>query len=196
VNGNLFTRDGSSPFVPTLGNYNVTINLSTSNLIDTISTGGGGSGPTASQIATEVWNRNAASHNTVGTFGGLVNSSANGISAINATLSVIDTRTSTINNKIDGIDAKINLLDDKVDVIGDDVSDTLSAANQLLINLSTATDLINTLLKYNANRTKVDPNTKTLTVYDNDGVTPLRVFSLRNFAGNSSVEEIAERIPI
>ncbi len=36
VDGNLFTRDASSPFVTTIGTFQVLINLSTSNLIDTI----------------------------------------------------------------------------------------------------------------------------------------------------------------
>ena len=36
VNGNLFTRDESSPFITTIGTFQVLINLNTSNLIDTI----------------------------------------------------------------------------------------------------------------------------------------------------------------
>jgi hypothetical protein len=36
VDGNLFTRDGSDVFVPTIGSYQVLVNMSTSNLIDTI----------------------------------------------------------------------------------------------------------------------------------------------------------------
>jgi hypothetical protein len=196
VTGNLFTRDGSSPFVPTLGTFNVAINLSTSNLIDTIATGGGGSGPTASQIATEVWNRNAASHNTAGTFGNVVNNTNTTVATIAATVAILDTRTTTIESKIDGVDLKVELVDDKVDDIADDVSDVLTNVNQLLVNLSVATDLINTLLKYSRNRTKVDSSARTLTVYDNDGVTPIRVFALKNFAGSPSVEEIAERAPI
>ena len=38
--GNLYSRDGSSLFVPTLGNHNVIINTSRSNLVDTVATGG------------------------------------------------------------------------------------------------------------------------------------------------------------
>jgi hypothetical protein len=40
VEGNLYSRDGLSPFVPTLGDFNVLISLVTSNLINTISVGG------------------------------------------------------------------------------------------------------------------------------------------------------------
>lgn len=51
VEGNLYTRDGSSPIVSTLGNYNVMVNMSRSNLIDTVSTSGGsGTGITTSDI--------------------------------------------------------------------------------------------------------------------------------------------------
>ncbi len=36
VDGNLFTRDGSDQFITTIGTFQVLVNLSTSNLIDTI----------------------------------------------------------------------------------------------------------------------------------------------------------------
>lgn len=61
--------------------------------------------------------------------------------------------------------------------------------------LSTATELIQTLLKYETNRTKIDRTAKTMTVYDDDGVTPLRVFNLRDFTGTASITEVAERAP-
>lgn len=56
VSGNLYTRDGSSPFVSTVGSYNVLIKLTTSNLINTVATdGSGGSSYTPSEIADAVW---------------------------------------------------------------------------------------------------------------------------------------------
>ena len=41
VTGNLYTRDGLSPFLSTVGTYNVVIDMARSNLIDTVATGGG-----------------------------------------------------------------------------------------------------------------------------------------------------------
>ncbi len=54
VNGNLFTRDGSSPFVSTLGAYNVSIRSKFSSLtnIVTVSGGGGGGGSVPSDVLT------------------------------------------------------------------------------------------------------------------------------------------------
>lgn len=49
LSGNLYSRDGSDPFVNTLGNYNVRIMLVVSNLVDTINTAGGG-GATAADV--------------------------------------------------------------------------------------------------------------------------------------------------
>lgn len=37
VNGNLYSEDGSNPYVPTLGNFNVFVNSTVSNLVDAIS---------------------------------------------------------------------------------------------------------------------------------------------------------------
>jgi hypothetical protein len=47
--GNIYSRDGSASVIPTVGSYNVMVNLQTSNLIDTLSMG------TPAQVATAVW---------------------------------------------------------------------------------------------------------------------------------------------
>lgn len=67
---------------------------------------------------------------------------------------------------------------------------------QIRIDLVTATSLITTLLKYEKNRTRIDKDLYTLTVYDDDGVTPLKVFDLKDSAGNPSVVEVCERAPV
>jgi hypothetical protein len=152
ISGNLFTRTGDPATIPTLGNYNVSVNLSTSNLIDTVSTSGS-SGPTASSIADEVWDKLASAHIASGSFGEL-------ISLIKATGDLNFTQIGVANAKLDAMN-----------------------------------DLITTLMKYEMNRTKIDQTAKTLTVYDDDGTTPIRVFDLKNFVGANSITEIAERDP-
>lgn len=64
-----------------------------------------------------------------------------------------------------------------------------------VVAIASINGLIQTLLKYERNRTKIDPAAKTLTVYDDDGVTPIRVFDLKDSAGAASVAEVAERMP-
>ena len=72
---------------------------------------------------------------------------------------------------------------------------TAANAASIVISMVTVQSLLGTLLKYQENRTKVNVATKTLTVYQNDGITPLKVFDLKDSLGNPSVTEIAERIP-
>lgn len=67
ITGNLYTRDGSSPFVPTLGTYNVLTSMQVSNLIDTISTSGGSF--TLEQIAEAVWNKIIPPSPNTGSYG-------------------------------------------------------------------------------------------------------------------------------
>lgn len=67
VTGNLYTRDSSSPFVPTLGSYNVLTSMQVSNLIDTVSTSGGSF--TLDQIAEAVWNKIIPSVPNTGSYG-------------------------------------------------------------------------------------------------------------------------------
>lgn len=79
---------------------------------------------------------------------------------------------------------------------------TASSQNQILTDLLTANTTLNlayqillTLLKYQENRTKVDHTAKTLTVYDNDQVTPLKIFDLKDALGVASVSDVSERVP-
>ena len=153
ISGNIFTRSGDPITVPTLGNYNVLINLSTSNLVDTVSTSGGSTGPSAAAIANQVWDTTASSHISSGTFGQI-------ISLIKATNDLNFTQLFDVNAKLD------------------------------LVN-----DLVTTLLKYSTNRTKIDNTAMTMVVYDNDGITPIKTFNLKNFVGSPSITEVAERAP-
>lgn len=52
--GNLYSDDGYSPFVPTLGTYNVLISTTTSNLVDSVGTS---SELTLDNISLAVWNK-------------------------------------------------------------------------------------------------------------------------------------------
>lgn len=57
------------------------------------------------------------------------------------------------------------------------------------------TALLNTLLKYERNRTKIDTVNAQLIIYDDDCITPLTTFDLRDFSGMPSVQEVCERVP-
>lgn len=74
-------------------------------------------------------------------------------------------------------------------------TDIQNRITNLQLSLSSTTTLVETLLKYESNRTRVDRTAKTLTVYDDDGVTPLRVFNLLDETGSPSTDDILERMP-
>lgn len=152
------------------------VSIRTANSAGLIVTSGSGgtSGPTASQIAAAVWESFLAAHTNALTMGGMMN--------------ILNTRTQSINNYCVGLDFKLDLNLVKTDGV---LSDT-----QALINsLQTAIDIVNEILKYSANRTKIDQSAKTLTIYDDDSITPLKVFNLKDFNGIGSITEIAERMP-
>lgn len=138
------------------------------------SSSGGSSGPTASQIATEVWERLLASHTNPLTMGGMVN--------------ILNTRTQSILNYVTGLDLKIDITNAKLD-------DSLVDTNAIINSLALAIDIVNEILKYNSNRTRIDKIAKTLTIFDDDGFTPLKVFDLKDFNEVASITEIAERVP-
>jgi len=51
VSGNLYSRDGLSPFVSTLGIFNVSVQMTVSNLVDQVAAGGGSGGLTLAQAS-------------------------------------------------------------------------------------------------------------------------------------------------
>ncbi len=75
-------------------------------------------------------------------------------------------------------------------------NETHADIQQLRIDVTTAVSIVTLLLKYEANRTKIDKSAMTLTVYDDDGVTVLKTFNLLDSIGAPSVAEVAERVPV
>lgn len=70
-----------------------------------------------------------------------------------------------------------------------------ATTDQLFIDVATIQDIVDITLKYQTNRTVIDPVNKTMTVYDNDCVTILRTFSLLDSNGTPSTDEVCERVP-
>jgi len=79
--------------------------------------------------------------------------------------------------------------------VGAFLNETHADAQQIRLDVILALDLLRTLLKYQKNRTKLDHIAFTLTVYDDDGITPLKVFDLRDRNGVGSLAEVMERLP-
>lgn len=65
----------------------------------------------------------------------------------------------------------------------------------IAVSIPAMNAILQRLLKYDDNRTRIDKVAKTLTVYDDDGVTPIQVFNLKDSLGAPSVAEVAERVP-
>jgi hypothetical protein len=75
------------------------------------------------------------------------------------------------------------------------ISQVRANTETIVIGQVAAQILLETLIKYQANRTRVNATAKTLTIYDDDCTTPLQVFDLRDSFGNPSVTEVCERVP-
>jgi len=66
---------------------------------------------------------------------------------------------------------------------------------QLFLDVAAVQNIVDIILKFDTNRTKIDDINKTLTVYDDDCTTPLRVFQLYDQYGNLSTDSVCERKP-
>ena len=77
------------------------------------------------------------------------------------------------------------------------VSSRASQASQdaLVVTVGNMSLVIDDLLKYQGNKTLIDPNQFTMTIYENDGTTPLKVFDLQDANGVASITDIYRRIP-
>ena len=75
------------------------------------------------------------------------------------------------------------------------INQTCADTAQLRLDTVAMTELLELLLKFECNRTRIDKTAKTLTVYDDDGTTPLKVFNLKDGSGTLSTAEVCERDP-
>lgn len=82
-----------------------------------------------------------------------------------------------------------------VSTILNEVIDVHSDTNNIQVIVNNITSIVEEILKYDRNRTRIDKAAKTLTVYDDDGTTPIRVFNLLDGTGAPSVAEVCERDP-
>lgn len=79
--------------------------------------------------------------------------------------------------------------------ISDTVTKIKADTASLMINDTTMAALLNTMLKYQRNRTRIDSANAQMIIYDDDCTTPLTTFDLRDLRGMPSVAEVCERIP-
>lgn len=170
INGVLYTDDGGSPFIIKQGGG---VTLTVSSLVQTINVT---PPPTVQQIRQEM--------------------DANSVKLINILSSVLAIPTTI--NQTDVANAVWNAVAANHAVTGSTGStltqikaDTASIA----INDITFSTLLHTILKYEKNRTKIDTTTSQLLVYDDDNVTVLQAFNLKDINGNPSVADVLERVP-
>jgi hypothetical protein len=79
--------------------------------------------------------------------------------------------------------------------VADTVSKTKADTTTVVLNGVTFSYLINLILKYEQNRTKIDTANAQLLVYDDDNTTLIQAFNLFDVNGNPSVAEVLERVP-
>jgi len=65
----------------------------------------------------------------------------------------------------------------------------------IMVSETAVVILLDTILKYQRNRTRIDTANAQLVIYDDDGTTPLTTFDLKDFNGMPSVQEVCERVP-
>lgn len=120
----------------------------------------------AASIANAVWNEALAGHVTAGTAGKIVQDIESGVAAVNT-----ETDPANIAN-----------------AVWNEVLTTHITANS-------GGDMVTRVFKILKNRTKIDATADTLTVYDDDGTTPLFEFDLKDKLGAPSGEKPFERVP-
>ncbi len=80
--------------------------------------------------------------------------------------------------------------------VGLAISATQANSESIVVSEITITTLLNTLLKYQRNRTKIDTTAKQLIIYDDDATTPILTFNLLDLNGMPSVAEVIDRVPV
>lgn len=149
-----------------------------SQLVQTVSTTGGtGDCPTTAQIAAAV---DSILENRFDNITNDLSDKASQIS-VNNIQSDLTNLSTTVTALLNGIDSRIDIISDQIQIIDVDL-------NQMFV-------LLAELKKFNFNRSKIDPIDQTLTIYDDDNVTPIVIFDLLDTDEQPSVTEVAEKFP-
>jgi hypothetical protein len=72
---------------------------------------------------------------------------------------------------------------------------TTAEKDSTLASLTSIAQVLALLQKYEENRSVIDKDNNTLTIYDDDDVTPILTFALLDSTGTPSTDEVAERVP-
>lgn len=174
ISGNLYARDGSSPFVPTIGNFNVLIRQTVSNIVDVVYNDASGTGGLSeSSIAQAVRN------------------------VLSVELSRIDAPVSSraSQSSVDSIISEIDSIVLNTADIRTDLNAVQLSVAEITVDVTTLLAVAEIARKMSTNRSRIDASSRTLTIYEDDGSTPLRVYSLRDRNGNTSTSEVFEKIP-
>lgn len=139
-------------------------------------------------IAAQVWDALLSNHLLAGTFGQYVQS----IPAATATLVPSPPTADAIANAVWNETALDHTIPGSLGMTINEIKADTSAVS---ISNAALTSLVNTLLKYERNRTKIDTVNKQMIIYDDDCTTVLHVFDLKDSNGNPSVSEVCERRP-
>jgi len=89
----------------------------------------------------------------------------------------------------------VDTVSTNVDTANTNIQTVSTAVDSIAITADSALILIEEILKYESNRTRIDKTAKTLTIYDDDDITPIRVFDLKDDTGAASIEAVFERLP-
>ena len=185
ISGNVFTDEGEPINIPTERPSSVTIELNTSNLVDLIRVdGGGGDGGTGPGSCPDVFQIASAVRQELSTELSRIDTSVSS----RASQSSLNSLQNEVTNSFDTVVSLLNILDSKVDIVSDQVQ-------VIDVDLSQMLTILAELRKFNFNRSKIDPIDKTLTIYDDDNVTPIVIFDLLDTSEQPSTEEVAEKFP-
>jgi len=76
------------------------------------------------------------------------------------------------------------------------LSQTKANTDQLFLDVAAVQSIVDLILKYDTNRTKIDTVNNEMIIYDDDCTTVLRRFKLLDSSGVPSTYELCERKPI
>jgi hypothetical protein len=112
------------------------------------------------------------------------------LSLIDASVSSRATQTSVTNveSKVDAVDILVNNIDTNITSVDGKV-------DAIQLDITNILTVVDDIIKYHANRSFIDKDAFTLTIYESNGITPFKIYDLKDELGVASITKIFERIP-
>ena len=100
------------------------------------------------------------------------------------------------NTIVTNTDSTVNTINSTVNTINSTVNTMNATVNGVDVTLNNVLSIVQEVLKYGKNRSRIDPVNYQMIIYEDDGITELKRYNLKDRNNVASILEIFDKVPV